>query len=238
MMPIAWYWTIAWKIPTLELTPVVCLLAVVGLFTARSEPRARPFCWWLAAIVLFIVVVGYGNRHPWYRLPLVPIAAVFAGSACALLDTKISGSVARLAGSMLVVAVLALSALVAARIYYHPIAAPLRNAGLLLNEITPENSLIAAADNGDPTLLYYGERKGWHCLEQGGIYYGDPEGSEPVIADLQRLREKGAKYVVFTSNTAWWLDLFPEFRQYLHANSALIAATSEFSIYRLDPISK
>ena len=56
-------------------------------------------------------------------------------------------------------------------------------------------------------------------------HYGDPEGSEPVIADLQRLREKGEKYVVFTSNTAWWLDLFPEFRQYLHANSALIAAT-------------
>jgi 4-amino-4-deoxy-L-arabinose transferase-like glycosyltransferase len=238
MMPIAWYWTIAWKIPTLELTPVVCLLAVVGLFTARSEPRARPFYWWLAAIVLFIIVVGYGNRHPWYRLPLVPIAAVFAGSACAFLGTKISRSAPKLAGSMLVVAVLALSALVAARIYYHPIAAPLRDAGLLLNEITPENSLIAAADNGDPTLLYYGERKGWHCLEQGGIYYGDPEGSEPAIADLQRLREKGAKYVVFTSNTAWWLDLFPEFRQYLHANSALIAATSEFSIYRLDPISK
>jgi hypothetical protein len=114
----------------------------------------------------------------------------------------------------------------------------LRDAGLLLNEITPEDSLIAAADNGDPTLLYYGERKGWHCLEQGGIYYGDPDGSEPVIADLQQLREKGAKYVVFTSNTAWWLDLFPEFRQYLHANSALIAATSEFSIYRLDPIAK
>jgi hypothetical protein len=98
--------------------------------------------------------------------------------------------------------------------------------------------LIAAADNGDPTVLYYGERKGWHFLEKDGIYYGDPDGSEPAIANLQELREKGASYVVFTSNTAWWLDLYPEFREYVHANSALIAATSRFRIYRLNPISK
>lgn len=238
LMPIAWYWTIAKKIPTLEVTPIVLLLGGVGLFTARSESSARPFYAWLAAVVLFIIVVGYGNRHPWYRLPLVPIAAVFAGSACAFFGTKISGRAARLAASILVAALGGLSALVAARIYYHPIAASLRDAGLRLNEITAEDALIAAADNGDPTLLYYGERKGWHCLENGGIYNGDPDGSEPVIADLQQLRGKGAKYVVFTSNTAWWLDLFPEIRQYLHANSALIAETSEFEIYRLDPISK
>jgi hypothetical protein len=143
----------------------------------------------------------------------------------------------KIAGSILVVVLFGFSALIAARIYYHPIAAPLRDAGLMLKEITPENSLIAAADNGDPTVLYYAEQKGWHCLEKDGIYYGDPDGSEPAIADLQQLREKGAKYFVFTSNTSWWLDLYPEFRQYLHENSALIAATSEFEIYRLDPIS-
>ena len=37
---------------------------------------------------------------------------------------------------------------------------------------------------------------------------------------------------------AWWLDLYPEFRQHLHANSALIEATSEYQIYRLNPILK
>ena len=238
IMPAAWYWEIAKKIPALELTPFVLVLTVVGLFTARSELRARPFYWWLAAIVLFIVVVGYGNRHPWYRLPLVPVAALFAGSACAPVGTKISNRAVKIAASILLVALFGLSALVAARIYYHPVDAPLRHAGLILKEITPADSLIAAADNGDPAVLFYGERKGWHFLEKDGIYNGDPDGSEPAIADLQQLRAKGAKYVVFTSNTAWWLDLYPEFRQYLHANSALIAVTAEFQIYRFDPISK
>jgi hypothetical protein len=125
-----------------------------------------------------------------------------------------------------------------ARGFYRPLSAPLREAGLMLNEITPENSVIFAADTGDPTVFYYAERKGWHYLENNGIFYGDPDGSEPAIVELENLRAKGAKYVVFTSDTSWWLDLYPEFRQYLHANSALIAATPEFEIYRLDPISE
>ena len=238
IMPAAWYWEIVRKIPTLELTPFVLVLSIVGLFTARSELRTRPFYWWLAAIIVFVIVVGYGNRHPWYRLPLVPVAAFFGGSACAFIDTKIPNRAVKIAASTLLVTLFGLSALIAVRIYYHPIDAPLRDAGLVLKQITPADSLIAAADNGDPAVLFYGERKGWHFLEKDGIYNGDPDGSEPAIADLRQLRASGARYVVFTSNTAWWLDLYPEFRQYLQANSALIAATSEFQIYRLDPISK
>ena len=238
IMPLMWYWKIVQEVPTLALTPVIFILAGIGLFAAWSTSRARPFYWWLVAMILFIIVVGYGNRHPWYRLPLVPIAALFAGSACAFIGTKVPSRAANFAGSTLLLVLLGFSALVSARIYYHAIAAPLRDAGLELKEITPENSLIAAADNGDPIVLYYGERKGWHFLEKDGIYYGDPDGSEPAIANLQELREKGASYVVFTSNTAWWLDLYPEFREYVHENSALIAATSGFRIYRLNPISK
>jgi hypothetical protein len=103
-----------------------------------------------------------------------------------------------------------------------------------LKRTTPANALIAAADNGDPTVLYYAERKGWHFLEKDGIYYGDPDGSEPAIVDLEVLRSKGASYLVFTSNTVWWLDLYSEFRQHVETTSTLIEATSEFKIYRLN----
>ena len=34
-------------------------------------------------MIVFVIVVGYGNRHLWYQLPLVPIAAAFAGAGCA-----------------------------------------------------------------------------------------------------------------------------------------------------------
>lgn len=238
IMPLAWYWQIAKEIPSLTLTPVAFVLTIVGLYLARSKSEARPFYWWLAAMILSVIVIGYGNRHPWYRLPLVPISAVFAGFTCAFAARKISSTAVRITASICLLAAFCMSSILAARVFYAPKAVPLRNAGLKLKEIAPEDSLIAAADNGDPTVLYYGERKGWHFLEKDGIYYGDPDGSGPAIANLDELRHKGARYLVFTSNTAWWLDLYPEFREYVHKNSALIAATPEFSIYRLEPMTK
>ncbi len=238
IMALSWYWKIAKEIPTLALTPVVLILGAIGLFVARPMSGARPFYWWLVAMIVFVVVAGYGNRHPWYRLPLVPIAAVFAGAACGFIGGKIPSPATRVIASVLLLALFGLSSVVALRVFYEPKNGPLRDAGLEVNDITPEDSLIAAADNGDPTVLYYGHRKGWHFLEKDGIYYGDPEGSAPAIADLRELRSKGAKYLVFTSNTAWWLDLYPEFREYVYANSALIAATSDFRIYRLNPATK
>ena len=42
----------------------------------------------LVAGPAFIMIVGYGNRHRWYQLPLAPIAAAFASAACALVDSK------------------------------------------------------------------------------------------------------------------------------------------------------
>jgi hypothetical protein len=43
---------------------------------------------------------------------------------------------------------------------------------------------------------------------------------------------------VFTSNTSWWLDYYAQFRQHLEATSSLVAATPEFKIYQLNPMSK
>jgi 4-amino-4-deoxy-L-arabinose transferase-like glycosyltransferase len=234
IMPLGWYPKVGKEIVTSELTPILGMLGAAGLFITRSKVPARPFHFWLAAMILFIIVVGYGNRHPWYRLPLVPIAAVFAGAACEFIAAKVRSREAKIAALLLLMVAFGFSSLVFTRSFYRPISAPLRNAGLALNRITPPDSLIVAADNGDPTVFYYAERKGWHFLERDGIYYGDPDGSEPAIADLEILRAKRASYLVFTSNTAWWLDLYSEFRQRVEATSTLIAATSEYKIYRLN----
>jgi 4-amino-4-deoxy-L-arabinose transferase-like glycosyltransferase len=247
IMPVAWYLKIATQIATSTLTPVLLLLGGAGVLITRTCPErqsngstssARPFRWWVTAMILFIVIVGYGNRHQWYQFPLIPIAAAFAGATCVFVGSKISSRAVKLTFSILLAASFSFSAFLYARYFYQPSAAPLRGAGLKLKATTPTSALVAAADNGDPTVLYYAERKGWHFLEKNGIYDGEPRDSAQAIVDLEELRKHGASYLVFTSNTSWWLDYYEQLGEYVQSNSTLIDATSEFKIYKLNPVPK
>ena len=230
----SWYWNIARQTATSSLTPILSIMALIGLFVAPRSRYSRLFHWWLAAMILFFVVVGYGNRHRWYQLPLVPIAAAFAGAACAFIGSKIASSrIAIVTLSILLASSFALLSYLCVRPLYESSAAQLRDAGLELNKITAPGALIVAADMGDPTIFYYAQRKGWHFLEKDGIYAGTPSDSQEVILDLEQLRRLGATHFVFTFNTFWWLAYYPEFAQHLAQNATLIAATPEFRIYKL-----
>jgi len=238
IMSVAWYLKIAREIITSELTPLLFVIGVFGAFLSRSKNNARLFHWWLGAMILFIILVGYGNRHLWYQLPLLPIMAAFAGSVCSFPGTKISSRAVMIVFSTLVVIVFGFSAFLYLRKFYQPTAAPFRDAGLELKKITQPNDLLVAADNGDPTLFYYAERKGWHFLEKEGVYNGEPVDSAQAIVDLESLRARGATYLVFTSNTSWWLDYHRELGEHVRSTGTLAAATPEFKIYKLNPNSK
>ena len=229
----SWYWDIAQQTATSSLTPVLAILALIGLFVA---PRGRFGClfdWWLAAMVLFVIAVGYGNRHPWYQLPLVPITAAFAGAGCAFFKSKISSRVAVVALSTLLAGSFAILAFSYVRPLYESSAAQLRDAGLELNKLTASDALIVAVDGGNPTIFYYAKRKGWHFLEQNGIYDGNPKNSQQAIADLERLRRQGATHFVFTTPRFWWLESYPELTQHLNETATPLETTPEFKIYKL-----
>ena len=185
-------------------------------------------------MILFFVVVGYGNRHRWYQLPLVPIAAAFGGAACAFLGSKMSSRLLAMTLSILLASSFALLSYLCVRPLYESSAAQLRDAGLELNKITAPGALIVAADMGDPTIFYYSQRKGWHFLEEDGIYQGTPSDSQDAIVDLEKLRRRGATHVVFTTNTFWWLDYYSEFAQHIAQSATVMAASPEFKVYKFD----
>jgi 4-amino-4-deoxy-L-arabinose transferase-like glycosyltransferase len=232
------YWQIALQTLTSSLTPVISLMALIGLLVAPRSRYSRFFHWWLAAMLLFVIVLGYGNRHLWYQLPLVPIAAAFAGAACAFVASKISSRVIAVTLSILLVSSFTILAFWCVQPFYQSSAAQLRDAGLELKRVTPPDALIVAADMGDPTIFYYGERKGWHFLETDAIYNGNPDDSEQAIENLERLRRCGATHFVFTKNTFWWLQSYPEFVAHLPNNAKLIEATPEFRIYELITVAR
>ena len=228
-----WYWDIAQQTATSSLTPILAILALIGLFVAPRGKFGCLFDWWLAAVCLFVIAVGYGNRHPWYQLPLVPIAAAFAGTGCAFFESKISSRVAVVALSILVASSFAIVAFLYVQPLYESSAAQHRYAGLELNKITASDALVVAVDGGNPAIFYYAKRKGWHFLEKEGIYGGNPRDSQQAISDLERLRRHGATHLVFTTNTFWWSESYPELTQHLSETATLLEATPEFKIYTL-----
>jgi len=186
-------------------------------------------------MVAFIFFVGWGNRHQWYQLPLVPIAAVFAGCACQWVALRLgSHRVVPVLASVLLAAAFGVSSYHYALPFYRPAAAGLRNLGLELKEATTPNALIIAADDGDPTVFYYAHRKGWHFLEDG-IYQGNPLDNAQVIANLEKLRNRGATHLVFYAGTNWWLKYYREFAERLATSATLVEETPEFTIFRLQP---
>jgi 4-amino-4-deoxy-L-arabinose transferase-like glycosyltransferase len=246
------YWKIAKQIITSSLTPLLFGLALIGAFVtspvmkafgtptrlvAVSTRRSALFHWWLAAIVASIIVVGYGNRHQWYQLPLVPVAAAFAGAGCVFVGSKISARKMNVALSAVIGLLFGALAFFYARPLYHsPSSVALRDLGLKLDRTTQKNSLVAAADNGDPTVFYYAQRKGWHFPEKQGIYNGEPMESADLIADLKQLSSRGANYLVFTKDTSWWLNYYEAFAHYLAENATVMERSAEFRIYQLRPV--
>ena len=229
----SWYWDVAQQTTTLSLTPLLTIMALIGLLVAPRGKYGCLFDWWLVAMILFVVTVGYGNRHPWYQLPFVPIATAFAGAGCAFLGSKISSRFASVTLSILLAGSFAILAFFYVRPVYESSGAQLRDAGLELGKITAPDALIVAVDMGNPTIFYYARRKGWHFLEQRGIYGGNPKDSQQAIADLERLHRQGATHFVFTTNTFWWLNSYPELTQHLAESATLLEATPEFMIYKL-----
>jgi 4-amino-4-deoxy-L-arabinose transferase-like glycosyltransferase len=229
----SWYWEVAQQTATSSLTPLLAIMALIGLFVAPRGKYGSLFDWWLVAMLLFVVAVGYGNRHPWYQLPFVPIAAAFAGAGCAFLRSKISSRIAAVTLSILLAGSFAILAFFYVRPLYESSGAQLRDAGLELGKITAPDALIVAVDMGNPTIFYYARRKGWHFLEQRGIYGGVPKDSQQAIANLERLHRQGATHFVFTTNTFWWLNSYPGLTQHLAESATLVEATPDFMIYKL-----
>lgn len=235
IMNAAWYGEIARQTVVSSLTPLLFALAVIGGFVAPRGRYTRLFHWWLVVIVLFVFLAGWGHRHQWYQLPFVPIAAVFAGWACAWLASFLRPwrSVSALI-AVVIAAAFTISAYRSAQPFYRSSAASLRELGFVLKEATTRNSLIIAATDGDPTVFYYAQRKGWH-FPGDGIYQGHPLDNAQLIANFEKLRARGATHLVFYAGTRWWLDYYREFADRLAASATLVEETPEFTIFRLHP---
>jgi hypothetical protein len=235
-----------------SLTPIVAALMIVGLFIPFSGRFRHLFHWWFAAMLLFIVFAGDGNaRHRWYQLPLVPVAAALAGRACdaglRLLARRTNVRAIAIAASALFFAALGYQSYQALRPIYTPWALPGLNAGLEVDRLAPPDALVISATDGDPTMLYYSRRKGWHFPPMQGeelALRGDgrartapwPTNGRQAIDQIETFHQQGASYLIFTQDTFYYLRLtgqYSDLQKHLDGRYRRIRETNQYIIFDL-----
>jgi hypothetical protein len=74
-------------------------------------------------------------------------------------------------------------------------------------------------------------------LEHNGQYWGPPADAKTAIAELERLRSMGAKYIGFIASTFWWLQHYGQFAAYLRQRYRPVIENNDVIIFSLDTAS-
>jgi hypothetical protein len=89
----------------------------------------------------------------------------------------------------------------------------------------PKGAVTLVVSKGDERLLAFSGRTGWHFLrnEQGQYAGHHPADSAAAIEALERLRVKGAGYLVIPQVALWWLDHYAGLREHLDRRARIVA---------------
>ncbi|MQA89838.1 MAG: glycosyltransferase [Gemmatimonas sp.] len=103
----------------------------------------------------------------------------------------------------------------------------------------PIEATVLVVSRGDEELLDLGGARGWHFPQtDDGTYAGyHPGDSAEAITQLERLRERGAEFLLLPCTGFWWLDHYTELRAHLE-RVGRVAAYQENAciIFALTPV--
>jgi hypothetical protein len=79
--------------------------------------------------------------------------------------------------------------------------------------------------------------KDFHTIpfpEHEGQYWGPPSDDEAAIQELERLRQTGARAIVFFLHTFWWLEYYAKFNEYLHQKFTCMLQNDHLIVFNLN----
>jgi SAM-dependent methyltransferase len=105
-----------------------------------------------------------------------------------------------------------------------------------LSELLPAGETFILVDEGkwgaDGVVPGHGHVP---FLERDGQYWGVPPDDETAIKEMERLRQSGARYMVFAWPAFWWLDYYSGLRRYLRAQFRCIHGNESLMVFDLYP---
>jgi GT2 family glycosyltransferase len=106
-----------------------------------------------------------------------------------------------------------------------------------VEEVVPEGAGVLVVTRGDDGLLALDRRAGAHFPQDAsGTYAGHhPADSAEAIAELERLRAAGMRFLVFPETCLWWLEHYDDLRRHLEARYSRVLERADTAvIYSLE----
>lgn len=99
----------------------------------------------------------------------------------------------------------------------------------LVAKTVPPGATVLVISKGDDELLALGSIRAAHFPQaEDGRYRGFyPKTSEDAIAQLEKLRESGAEYLLIPATAMWWLEHYAELGKHLELRYRRIAGEQE-----------
>jgi GT2 family glycosyltransferase len=87
----------------------------------------------------------------------------------------------------------------------------------LVHDTTPPGATVVVVSKGDDELLRFTDRRGWHFPQsEDGAYAGHyPADSDACILELERLRRRGADFLLIPETARWWLQHYTRFAEHI-----------------------
>lgn len=91
----------------------------------------------------------------------------------------------------------------------------LRELATVVRDVVPAEAELVVADKWDPTLRHLSGRRGRTFPDRRLLPDGYPPDSLVATRHLERIRNDGARWLVFTPATLWWLEHYVDFTAHL-----------------------
>ncbi len=99
----------------------------------------------------------------------------------------------------------------------------------------PQGSTVAVVSRGDEELLRLDGMNAWHFPQvEDGTYAGYyPSDGDEAVIQLERLRMKGADFLLFPRTAFWWLDHYDVLKRHLEERYELVSRDDACIVFAL-----
>jgi O-methyltransferase len=101
--------------------------------------------------------------------------------------------------------------------------------------IPPEDTVILV-DEGTFEKQVTARRHTLPFLERDGQYWGKPKDEATAIREVERMRQAGANFIIFSWAAFWWLDYYTDFRRHLCSEYRCVLHNERMAVFDLRPV--